>query len=122
VAALDPKRRRIWLAFALFTMGFPILLAFWDLSAGVLALLVCLSIFIRANRILRSDARNELARDHNYQRLQQLQGERGRTIWVSPLDGSGQPLDAAGAEAKLAQARAEAGPRDMVVGVRTRVG
>jgi hypothetical protein len=118
----DPRRqRRMQLTVFLAVLAIPLAIGLWDRQAGVVAFLIGLFIAMRAIRVLRADAANSLLDDPSYQRLQQHQGERGRTIWVSLLDDQGQPLDAAAAERKLAQARKAAGPRDMVVGVRGKV-
>ena len=77
-----------------------------------------LFIAVRAIRVLRAGALGHLHDDPSYQRLQPHQSERARTVWVSLLDDAGQPLPEDQAQQKLAQARAQAGPRDMVVGVK----
>jgi hypothetical protein len=117
----ERRQRRIQLAIVAFTLVGPLVVAVWSPEWAALALLLGLIIALRALRVMRADALNARSDDPSLQRMQHLQGERGRTVWVSLLDDNGQPLDAAAAERKLAQARAAAGPRDMVVGVRGKV-
>jgi hypothetical protein len=117
----DRRQRRLQLAIVSLSVLGPLVLAVWSPEWAVLFLLFGLIIAMRGIRTLRTTALNDLRNDPSLRRMNHLQGERGRTVWVSLLDDNGQPLDEAAAEQKLAQARAAAGPRDMVVGVRGKV-
>ena len=117
----ERRQRRMQLAIVAFTLLGPLVMAVWSPEWAAIFLLLGLIVALRALRVLRATALEDLGDDPSLQRMHHLQGERGRTVWVSLLDDNGQPLDAAAAERKLAQARATAGPRDMVVGVRGKV-
>ncbi len=115
------RQRRVQLIVIVVVLVGPLVLAIWRPEWGTVLFLLGLFIALRAMRVMRADALRELRDDRGYQRMQQHQGERGHTIWVSLLDEGGQPLSEAAAERKLAEARAQAGPRDMVVGVKRKL-
>ncbi len=118
----DPQhQRRKQFAILITVLLVPLAIALWDPQVAVLAFLLGLFIAMRAIRFLRTQAVDSLLDDPAHQRLQHLQGERGRTVWVSLLDDAGQPLSETAAQQKLAQAKSAAGPRDMVVGVKGKV-
>jgi hypothetical protein len=102
---------------AIFLIGIPVLILFWDVRIGVPFLL--LGTYI-TYRIIRLAGYNESLKRFNeveQQRIERQQGERGRTILVQLVDDQGRDLPEQEAQRLIAEAEARANPRDTVMGV-----
>lgn len=96
----------------------PISIMFWNVQWGVIALLLGLFTLGRAIQTLRTmHLEGTLAdQDALYQKA-----NRGQTIYVQLVDDAGVALPVELANAKLAAAQQQAGPRHTVLGVHRKI-
>ena len=96
----------------------PIVLMFWNVQYGAVALVLGLAIAWRGLRLVRMIQMQGTLQD---QQALQVKRNQAQTIFVQLIDADGNDLAPEIAEAKLGAARLQAGPRDMVIGVRRKV-
>ena len=96
----------------------PAVIMVWNVQVGAVLFLVGLFVTYRCLLFLR-----EMRAEAEWDNPALLQGQRNRarTIFVQLVDDNGNDLDAPTAQARLAAAYQNAGPRDSVVGVRRKV-
>ena len=105
---------------ALIALSFlvPIALMFWNIQYGAVTMVLGLAIAWRALRLVRMIQMQGTLQD---QQALQVKRNQAQTIFVQLIDENGNDLAPEIAEAKLAAAHLQAGPRDMVIGVRRKV-
>jgi hypothetical protein len=108
---MDKKRRKRALGLISFLILVPLLTLFWDVTLGSYLLLGGLLLSSIISATLARDARKEIFKDPTTCNSPDRAGD---IIWVSLDDEHGNPLPAADAQRKLDEARAKAGPMDMV--------
>ncbi|HEY0607093.1 MAG TPA: hypothetical protein VGD58_29510 [Herpetosiphonaceae bacterium] len=96
----------------------PLAVMVWNPQIGAIAFLAGLTISGRCVRMLRTLQVEGSMQD---QHATQAKTNQAQTIFVQLIDEDGNDLAPEIAEAKLAAAQLQAGPRDMVVGVRHKV-
>ncbi|MDP9315640.1 MAG: hypothetical protein M3R24_33060 [Chloroflexota bacterium] len=96
----------------------PAALMFWNAQIGGLLFLVGLLVSYRCLDFLQEE---RVEAEFENSALLQARHNRARTIFVQLVDDNGNELDASTAQARLAAAHLDAGPRDTVVGVRHKV-
>ena len=92
----------------------------WNIEFGVLLLLLGLTIAYRAIRFGVQEDTNLLS-DSARKQLNRHQSDRGRTILVQVVDDFGRDLPSATVQKLMANAQAQANPRDTVIAVRHKV-
>lgn len=115
----DQAQRRTWRIMMVVVLVVPVLVMFWNLRVGALLLLFGLFTAYRALRLINASLRMEQAERNS--RLEQTRANQARLVYVQLVDEQGVELPPDVQQAKLAQARLLAGPRDTVVGVKRKV-
>lgn len=110
------NRKTAYIA-AIFLIGIPVLILFWDVKIGVPFLLLGTYITYRIIRLAGYNESLQRMSAVEQQRLERQQGERGRTILVQLVDDQGRDLPEQEAQRRMAEAEARANPRDTVLGV-----
>jgi hypothetical protein len=112
------RSKAFFLGLMAISIGGPLLLILWNPQVGGILMLLGLVIAARCINLIRSMHMTNSVDDTTVLMARQ---NRARTIFVSLLDEQGQPLPTEIAQARLATAYQDAGPRDTVIGVQRKV-
>ena len=96
----------------------PFALLLWDRQLGFFACVIGIPIATRGLRLLRTI---HLERTLQSLQVPQAKLNQAQTKLVQLIDENGNELEPEVAQTRLAAARLQAGPRDMVIGVRRKV-
>jgi hypothetical protein len=113
-------QRRIAYTIAAASVVIPIMVMLWNIELGIILFFMGLIVAYRAIRYGAQDDLHSL-NDAAEQKLSRHQIERGRTIFVQIVDDFGRDLPPATVQKLMADAQAQAGPRDTVVPVRHKI-
>lgn len=113
-------QRRIAYTIAAVCVTIPIVVMVWNIQIGIILFFMGLIIAYRAIRYGAHDDIHSL-NDAAEQKLSRDQNERGRTIFVQIVDDFGRDLPPATVQKLIADAQAQASPRDTVVPVRHKI-
>ncbi|MBA3944700.1 MAG: hypothetical protein H0X37_09090 [Herpetosiphonaceae bacterium] len=106
------KGPSIWVT--VFFLVVPLLVMLWNVETGVILLVIGSIVTMRYRRAWRTLHRGDRAGNPD----RQDKRDRSQTVLVELFDEHGNELPAEEAERRLAVARAEAGPRDIVIPLR----
>lgn len=114
------SQRRIAYTIAAVSVLIPIMVMIWNIELGIILFFMGLIVAYRAIRYGAYDDLRSLNQAAE-QQLSRHQNERGRTIFVQIVDDFGRDLPPATVQKLMADAQAQAGPRDTVVAVRNQI-